>query len=145
VDGYHTDKTMTYVFGSPLPDEAVAAHRECVAIQDRLAAMLRPGAVPSELYRTIIDSLDPAFLKNFMGYGERRVNFLGHGVGLLVDETPVIAPGFDEPIREGMVFALEPKKGMKGVGMVGIENTFVVTPAGGRCLTGTHQGLMPVP
>lgn len=145
VDGYHTDKTMTYVFGRALPEEAVAAHHECVAIQNRMAAMLRPGAVPSEIYRTIMESLSPAFLENFMGYGERRVNFLGHGVGLLIDEQPVIANGFDEPIREGMVFALEPKKGIGGIGMVGIENTFVVTPAGGRCITGPHPGLMPVP
>jgi len=43
-----------------------------------------------------------------------------------------------------MVFALEPKKGIPGVGMVGVENTFVVTPGGGRSLTGDHPGLMPI-
>lgn len=43
-----------------------------------------------------------------------------------------------------MVFAVEPKKGVKDVGMVGIENTFVVTPNGGRCITGNHPGLMLV-
>ncbi|WFN33584.1 Xaa-Pro peptidase family protein [Methanogenium sp. S4BF] len=145
VEGYHTDKTMTYVFGKGLPAEAILAHRQCVEIQDRMAAMLRPGAIPSEMYRTITDSLSPAFLENFMGFGDRRVNFLGHGVGLLIDELPVIARGFDEPVTEGMAFALEPKKGIPGVGMVGIENTFIVTPAGGRCITGTHPGLLPVP
>ena len=36
--GYHTDKTMTYVFGRPLPDEAVAAHERCVEMQDAIAA-----------------------------------------------------------------------------------------------------------
>ena len=140
--GYHTDKTMTYVFKDPLPEEAVAAHNGCVEIQDRIASMLRPGAVPSVIYRDIMESLDKDFLKNFMGYEDRTVNFLGHGVGLLVDEIPVIAAGFDEPLVENMVFAVEPKKGVKGVGMVGIENTFVVTPSGGRCITGTHPGLM---
>ena len=91
-----------------------------------------------------MESLDADFLKNFMGYNGRAVNFLGHGVGLLIDEIPVIAAGYDEPLVENMVFALEPKKGVKGVGMVGIENTFVVTPSGGRCITGSHTGLMPV-
>jgi Xaa-Pro aminopeptidase len=43
-----------------------------------------------------------------------------------------------------MVFALEPKKGIKEIGMVGIENTFVVTPDGGRCITGNHPGLIKV-
>ena len=79
-----------------------------------------------------------------MGYGSRQVKFLGHGVGLTIDEIPVIAKGFDEPLVENMVFALEPKKGIKGIGMVGIENTFIVTPEGGKCITGCHPGLMLV-
>jgi Xaa-Pro aminopeptidase len=91
-----------------------------------------------------MDGLDPAFLKNFMGFGSRKARFLGHGIGLLIDEYPVIAKGFDEPLQEGMVIALEPKKGIENVGMVGIENTFLVTPAGGQCITGDHPGLMPV-
>ena len=44
-----------------------------------------------------------------------------------------------------MVIALEPKKGVAGVGLVGIENTFAVTPGGGRSLTGHHPGLLLVP
>ncbi|NLZ30398.1 MAG: aminopeptidase P family protein, partial [Methanomicrobiales archaeon] len=68
------------------------------------------------------------------------VSFLGHGVGLQVDEMPVIARGFDEPLEEGMVIALEPKKGVEGVGMVGTENTFIVTRGGGRSITGANPG-----
>ncbi|MDY0260978.1 Xaa-Pro peptidase family protein [Syntrophotalea acetylenica] len=144
VDGYHTDKTMTYMFGAPLPEEVAVVHRQCVDIQNRVAQQLRPGAIPSEIYRTTMDSLDPGFLENFMGYGSRQARFLGHGIGLLIDEFPVIAKGFDEPLEEGMVLALEPKKGIAHVGMVGIENTFEVTPSGGVCITGNHPGLMPV-
>ena len=144
LEGYATDKTMIYMFGRPLPDEALAAHRRCVEIQDRLAALLKPGAIPSELYASTIASLDPAFLTNFMGFGSRRANFLGHGVGLQIDEPPVIAEGFDEPLVAGMVLALEPKKGVPGVGMVGTENTYLVTPAGGRSITGSHPGPMLV-
>ncbi len=142
--GYHTDKTMTYVFGRPLPDEAVAAHERCVTIQDTIAALLRPGAVPSAIYESVTADLEPAFLENFMGYGGRCVQFLGHGIGLEIAENPVIARGFDEPLEAGMAIAVEPKKGIKGVGMVGTENTFVVEPGGGRSLTGHHPGLMPV-
>lgn len=144
VDGYHTDKTMTYMFGAPLPDEAVEAQRGCVEIEHRIAAMLRPGAVPSTVYDTVMGEMEPEFCENFMGFGARKVKFLGHGIGLQVDEAPVIARGFDDPLEEGMVLAVEPKKGIAGVGMVGTENTFVVTPAGGRCITGDHPGLMPV-
>jgi len=56
----------------------------------------------------------------------------------------VIAKGFDHPLEEGMVISLEPKKGIKGVGMVGTENTFVVTSNGSRSITGNHPGLIPV-
>ena len=77
-----------------------------------------------------------------MGFGDRRANFLGHGVGLQIDDLPVIAEGFDEPLAENMVLALEPKKGIAGIGMVGIEDTFIVTPEGGRSITGSHSGLI---
>ncbi len=144
VQGYHTDKTVTYMFERSLPEEAIEAHHRCVEIQDATAAMLRPGIAPSEIYETILDGLEPGFLENFMGFKDRQAQFLGHGIGLTVDEAPAIARGFDEPLEEGMVFALEPKKGVRGVGMVGIENTFVVTRGGGRCITGTNAGLVPV-
>ena len=137
--GYHTDKTMIYAFG-PLPDQALEAHRRCVAIQDAMAERLRPGTVPAELYEEVMNSLEAKFLRHFMGYGDQSVRFLGHGVGLHIDEMPVIAKGFDQPLEANMTLALEPKKGVDGVGMVGIENTFVVTPQGGRSLTGRNPG-----
>jgi Xaa-Pro dipeptidase len=144
VEGYNTDKTMTYIFGDSLPQHVIDIHLECVALKDEIAAMLKPGAIPSHIYREIIDNLDKDFLRNFMGYGNRRVNFLGHGIGLLIDELPVIAEGFNEPLEKGMVFAVEPKKGIKDIGMVGIENTFIVTTHGGKCITGDNPGLIPI-
>lgn len=142
--GYQTDKTLSYMYGKPIPDAAIREHWRCVEIQDTIAPLLKPGAIPSDIYRTIMAGLEPEFLPNFMGYGNHRVKFLGHGIGLWIDETPVIAEGFDEPLEEGMVFALEPKKGIKNVGLVGIENTFVVTPQGGRSITGESKGLLEV-
>ena len=106
--------------------------------------MLKPCAIPSEIYETTMNSLDEEFLQNFMGFGNRMVKFIGHGVGLQFDEKPVIAEGFDDPIQEGMVISLEPKKGIANIGMVGIENTFIVTARGGECITGENPGLIPV-
>jgi Xaa-Pro aminopeptidase len=144
VEGYHTDKTMTYLFGGSPAAEVRAIHEQCVAIERQVADLLRPGAVPSQIYNTVMDGLSSDFLSNFMGFGIRQARFLGHGIGLLVDELPVIAKGFDEPMVENMVFAVEPKKGIEKVGMVGSENTFVVTKDGGRSITGNHPGLMAV-
>jgi Xaa-Pro dipeptidase len=142
IEGYQTDKTMVYAFGAEPSVEAQNFHKRCVEIELRAASMLKPGAIPSQIYATILESLDAPFLEHFMGYGERRSKFLGHGIGLYVDEIPVIAKGFDEPLGQGMVIALEPKRGVPGAGVVGSENTYLVTPDGGKSLTGKHPGLL---
>lgn len=144
VNGYHSDKTMTYMYGEPLPKEVQAFHKQCVDVQNQVAEMLKPGNTPESVYETIMGGLSAEFQKNFMGFGNRQVKFLGHGIGLTVDEYPVLAKGFNDPLVENMVFAVEPKKGIEGIGMVGIENTFVVTSSGGRCITGTNPGLILV-
>ena len=144
VEGYHSDKTLTYAFGRAPTREAMVMQERCVEIERRAAAMLKPGAIPSQIYDTVLESLDAEFREHFMGYGDRRASFLGHGIGLQIDEFPVIAKGFDEPLIEGMVIALEPKRGVAGLGMVGSENTYLVTPSGGKSLTGDHPGLMVV-
>ena len=64
-----------------------------------------------------------------------QVRFLGHGIGLVIDEFPALTKKIHYPLKENMIIAVEPKKGIKGVGLVGIENTFQVTPEGGKRLT----------
>lgn len=144
VNGYHTDKTLNYQFGAEIPQTAIDIHKECVTLQYQIAELLKPGNRPSDIYETITGGLSEKFLKNFMGFGNRQSKFLGHAIGLTVDELPVLAKGFNEPLEENMVFAVEPKKGVAGVGLMGIENTFVVTPNGGESITGNHEGLIEV-
>jgi Xaa-Pro aminopeptidase len=72
---------------------------------------------------------------HFMGHGHDRVRFVGHGVGLELDELPILAARQTLPLEEGMVIALEPKATFPGRGVVGIENTHVVTGAGLERLT----------
>lgn len=142
LEGYHTDKTQIFwAEESVIPEEADRAHDFCVQIQEHLATRLVPGAVPAELYRDCIKIvLANGMGEGFMGLGRNKVGFLGHGIGLAIDEWPVIAPSFDRPLEENMVLALEPKIGIPGLGMVGAENTFVVTREGGVCLTGERFG-----
>ena len=103
-----------------------------------------PGAVPADIYNEIIKELDAEVLEHFMGYGNQKVRFIGHGVGLQIDEAPVIAAGFTEPLEENMVIALEPKRGVPGIGLMGTENTWLVTSEGGRSITGDSPGLLLV-
>lgn len=142
--GYHSDRTQVYIFGAKPSEEVARAHRKCIEIEKRTAELLKPGNIPSEVYNKVIATLDTDFLSNFMGFGERKAKFLGHGIGLHVDEYPVIANGFNAPLQENMVIALEPKKGVDGVGMVGVEDTYIVTPDGGRCITGGEKDIMVV-
>jgi Xaa-Pro aminopeptidase len=135
-NGYYTDKTRIFSLGKPKP-EAVDAHHICLSIQENIRTMLKPGIRPSEIFERIYDKIviPSNFEPNFMGFGENRVQFLGHGIGLVIDEFPAIAKKIDYPLKENMVIAVEPKKGLEGIGLVGIENTFLVTPDSGQRLT----------
>ncbi|MCL2754598.1 MAG: Xaa-Pro peptidase family protein [Oscillospiraceae bacterium] len=137
IDGYHTDRTQIYSFAAEPSAEAKAAHSRCLQVQKSVAAMLKPGAIPAEIYTAVVSE----------GFENRNVKFLGHGVGLYVDEFPVIASGFTAPLEANMTIALEPKIGIEGgksIGLVGGEDTYVVTPSGGECLTGGEKPIMVV-
>lgn len=136
--GYHTDKTCVYSFGASPAEAVLSAHGRCVDILDTAVALLQPGKPATEIYESIMSNLDPGFQENFMGVPGQQVRFLGHGVGLHMNELPVIHANSADPLEQNMVIALEPKRAVPGVGMVGVEHTFVVTPAGGRSVTG-HQ------
>ena len=43
-----------------------------------------------------------------------------------------------------MVVAIEPKIGIPGIGMVGLEHTLEITASGSRSLTGTETGLIGI-
>ncbi len=144
INGYHSDKTQVYLFGGKPTKEMITAHRACIEVQNRLAELLKPEAIPSEIYNTVTSDLSEEFKENFMGFGTRQVKFLGHGVGLHIDELPIITGGFHAPLAENMVIALEPKKGIANVGMVGVEDTYVVTPQGGRCITGGGSDIIVI-
>lgn len=136
VRGYNSDISRAYIFGAKPTEEMTRVQRGCIDIQRRIAEQLKPGALPSDIYRTVMGGLSDDFKQNFMGFGSRQVRFLGHGIGLHVDEIPVIAEGFDDPIEKNMVFAIEPKRGMKEVGLLGVEDTYMITESGSKCITG---------
>lgn len=141
MDGYNVDKTMIYSYGGPQPDAVRDAHGVCLSLEREAAAMLRPGALPCELYETILARVPPELKDCFMGAPGRTVPFLGHGVGLYIDEYPVLAKGFNRPLEANMTLAIEPKIGLAHHGMAGSENTYLVTSAGGVCLTGCARDI----
>lgn len=145
MQGYHTDKTQVYWSGpkSSIPKDVLDAQYFCQDMQALAADHLMPGTPVSEVYAKVMEQVEKeGFSEGFMGIGECKVPFIGHGIGLTVDGFPPIAKGFDIPVEEGMVFALEPKQGIPGIGMVGVENTFEITADGPECLTGDDYDII---
>ena len=130
LDGYLSDHTRIFSIGD-LPDVLVDAHNAMLDIQHAVKAAAVPGATAGELYDLAIAKAgEHGLADHFMGVGNQRIRFIGHGVGLEVDEFPILAKGQSMPLEKGMVIALEPKAIFPGKGVVGIENTHVVTDSG---------------
>jgi Xaa-Pro aminopeptidase len=143
--GYHSDKTQVYSFGSEPDEFALQVHCACIGVMEKAVSLVKPGANPSDIYQTATSDLPEVLSDHFMGYGSDSVKFLGHGVGMYIDELPIISSGYHLPLRENMVIALEPKRGVEGVGMIGVEETFIVTPTGAECITGGPLPIMVIP
>jgi Xaa-Pro dipeptidase len=134
-NGYITDMTRMFVIGS-LDEELRHAFAVAISIQDHLQNSLLPGAICEELFLKSAEMAGQAGLGHcFMGMPGEQARFVGHGVGLELDEFPVLAQGFKVPLKAGNSIAIEPKFVFPGKGVIGIENTFVVTSSGGLKIT----------
>ena len=131
---YITDMSRVFAVGK-LPDEAYRAHEVALRVQEAVVAMARPGDACAELYAEALRVVNEAGLgTNFMGT-KWQAKFVGHGIGLQINELPVLTPRSKETLLPNMVFALEPKFVLPGVGAVGVENSFLVTSDGVEKLT----------
>ena len=133
--GYLADHTRIFAIGD-LPDELKKAHESMLSIQEEIKRAARPGVPSGEIYaQAAARAAEKGLADCFMGAGDQRVRFIGHGIGLELDEYPFLAKGQQLELEAGMVVALEPKVVMPGKGVVGIENTHVVEADGLRQLT----------
>ena len=134
-NGYIVDMTRFFVIGKLAP-ELGHAFATAIAIQNYLVDNLKPGAVCEELFLKAAEMAEAAGLaQNFMGAPGENARFVGHGVGLELDEFPVLAQGFKVALQAGQTIAIEPKFVLPGLGVIGIENTFAVSSQGGVKLT----------
>ena len=129
VEGYLSDQTRIFSIGS-LNEKFYRAHSVMLEVQETLAREGRPGVRAKDLYDLAVKIVKKAgLLEGFMGYPE-PVPFVAHGIGLEMDEWPVIGKNSDHVLQERMVVAMEPKFIFPGEGIVGIENTFAITEKG---------------
>jgi Xaa-Pro dipeptidase len=143
--GYIADKTRVFVLGEP-GREMAEAHRFALDLNREIESMLKPGILCSSIYQHALERVkDSPYASGFMGAADSQVRFVGHGVGLELDELPVLAGGFDIPLASGMTIAIEPKIIFTERGGVGIENTYRVTDTGFEKLTVFPEEIIAVP
>jgi len=144
VGGYLIDQTRIMVLGD-LDDELVESFGQARTIADTVVSAADPGVPWSRLYETAVSAAGEMGIGDrFMGPEGEQVRFVGHGIGLEVDEYPFLAPRLDFPLELGMVFALEPKVFHPGTGITGIEDTYLVTGDGLERLTVTEREIIRV-
>jgi Xaa-Pro dipeptidase len=128
--GYLADGSRAYSLGSPSA-KVMDTHHFILDLNAWLEEQLKPGNVPSEIYRKTLERLaETPYEPHFMGAAQNRVRFVAHGIGLELDEIPVIAPRFDDPLEPGVVLAMEPKIFYPGIGGAGVENSYIITESG---------------
>ncbi len=144
LDGYHIDQTRMFCWGEP-PKQVIEAYRGMTEIEQSIFDLLQPGTTWEKTYQKAVQLAEElGYAEGFMGLGAEKVRFVGHGIGLELDEPPLIAPKMEEQFEENMVVAVEPKVAISGVGVVGIEDTVVIKQDGYQLLTTCPKELIIV-
>ena len=130
LNGYYSDHTRIFSIGEPA-DEMMAAHSAMLDVQALIKKEAKPGVKSGDIYELAIERTRTlGYDKYFMGVGDERIRFVGHGIGSELDEYPFLASGQTLELQENMIVAVEPKLIFPDKGVVGIENTHRVTDNG---------------
>jgi len=142
--GYQADETRMFSIGK-MKKKFIDAYKACREIHDAVLDEVRPGADGEAIFmRTLKLAKRLGYKRSFLGPPGLQTRFIGHGIGLELNELPFVAQGHSYPLEEGMTFAVEPKIVFPGEGAVGLENTVVVTKDGYEILTPVGQGIFQV-
>jgi len=143
IDGYMVDQTRIFSIG-PVSDSLAKGYDDMLKVRDLMKQIVRPGVSWGSVYAECFElAVNMGYVDSFMGGSGAQVSFIGHGLGIEIDEYPFIARGFDKmQFETGMAFAFEPKLVFPGVGSVGIEDTFFLGADGLRQLTFTSDELV---
>ena len=141
-DGYLVDQTRIFAIGG-LSDRLKKGYEDMLKIQERMMTLAPERPLWGRIYDECLElAVELGYAGSFMGNKGAQVSFIGHGLGIEIDEYPFLAKGFhDMTLEPGMVFAFEPKVVFPGEGAIGIENTFYLTESGLKQLTFSSQDL----
>ncbi len=143
-NGYITDGARTYVAGS-LPQKLADAYEVILEIRDEMEKIAKPGLPCSDLYHRSSRIVKKRGLEDyFIGTRKSQAPFVGHGIGLEIDELPLLARGFSQPLETGMIFAFEPKFIFPNTGTVALEDDYVVCEDGVEKITHSDDRVIVV-
>ena len=131
---YCSDMTRTYSIGR-LSDEAYRLHELSLEIHRQVMQKAAPGTSCADLYNESLRMVEEAGATPYFMGTELQAQFVGHGLGLQINELPVLMGRSKDTLQPGMIIAFEPKFVLPHIGAVGIENTYLVTETGIENLT----------
>ncbi|KLU58684.1 aminopeptidase YpdF [Peptococcaceae bacterium CEB3] len=142
--GYHADIARTYIVG-----ETNSRQQEIFdlvkAIQERVLAKIRPGVLARTLYEEAESAaIESSCYEYFQGYDGMKGRYVGHGVGLELDEPPTIDPYTRVTLEENMVLAIEPKLLVPGVGGFDLKDTVLITREGYEIISPVSRELFEI-
>jgi Xaa-Pro aminopeptidase len=129
-NGYITDETRSFVVGE-LKDVFRKPYEAARSIIEDVMTYGKAGIDCTDIFSRAHDIAKKAHLEDyFLGHGDGKVAFIGHGLGLEINELPIITARHSRILKEGMVFAFEPKFVLPHYGAIGIEVDFIVRANG---------------
>ncbi|HUL36679.1 MAG TPA: Xaa-Pro peptidase family protein [Thermodesulfobacteriota bacterium] len=142
--GYQADETRMFSIGK-MKQRFIDAYEACREIHNAALEETRPGADCEAIFAKTLKLAEKlGYKESYLGPPGLQTRFVGHGIGLELNELPFIAQGQSYPLEEGMTFAVEPKIVFPGEGSAGVENTVVVTEKGCEILTPVSEDIFQV-
>ena len=140
-NGYTADVSRTYVAGEP--SAAQRALFETVwRTEEAVLEALRPGVPVAAVYETAEAVVEKGAGPGFDAGSLVLPGFVGHGIGLELDEPPVLWPREKGALRRGMVLAIEIEVSAPDCGLMAkLEDTVVIRSDGAEVLTHAPGGL----
>lgn len=138
-----TDMTRVFSVGKTL-DIAYRAHQVSIDIHNYIMDIAKPGTECAQLYNAAMEMVEKNKLEPYFMGTKQQAKFVGHGVGLEINEPPVLTPRSKEVLEPNIIFALEPKFVIPEVGAVGNENTYLVTGSGLEKLTIFEENIIEI-
>ena len=112
-------------------------------IADYLIEAIKPGMKCGEIYQMAIEKSKELKVPDaFLNFGSgRKSRLVGHGIGLELNEPPIISAYDNSEVSDGFVIALDMHMMDKNLGVVKLEDMILVTNNGNKILTKSPRHL----